>query len=186
MLGRIAKTLAVVALGGCSTPLALGTLAPVSDVMVGDSITNQRPACMGRVALGINSGTSKQVLARLGEVEGYRPRTATVLVGINDVSKGVQPADTIGNVQDIVTRLGRTGAKVRLVSVLPVAPTYQNPRLSAADMNAKAAAINSLFATIKGASRVSVVLPAGSYQADGIHLNERGYEAMRNQLGDAC
>ncbi len=93
-------------------------------VMLGDSLTagvpwSEMTSCSGVANYGFNGDTSAGVLYRLNEIIRLRPRVVFLMIGANDILKGVPPAETSANVRAIVEELQAEGIAMIVHPVLP-------------------------------------------------------------------
>lgn len=162
----------------------LHTLAVV--ILLGDSITAQMPHCDGVRALGIGSETTAGLRRRVeGGVASGQARV-DILTGINDIALGVSIDEAVGNIRATRDTLTAMGASVRVVEVLPVAPSYKHPIGGKSHrINARVDELNARLRST-GVATVAVRLDGQSYQADGIHLSARGYHLLAGALGYEC
>ncbi|MCU0335969.1 MAG: GDSL-type esterase/lipase family protein [Chitinophagaceae bacterium] len=170
-------------------------------VFFGDSITD---GCEwseffpGKLVLnrGISADNSFGLLYRLHEVLKRQPQKLFILIGINDLARGIPVPVILGNIDTLVQRVKRhsPGTTLILQSVLPTNPAFttfakhQGKEKELAALNAGIEALAtreevffldlySAFANAEG------VLPA-TYTNDGLHLTGAGYQlwttAIRN------
>ena len=161
-------------------------------VMLGDSLTqraqwNEITGCRFVANRGIGGDVSAGVLRRLDDVTTLRPSAVFLMIGINDIAKGVPTETIVGNVRRTIAKLNDAGAKVYLTLTLPVTRGYvpkMNPRV--AELNAAYAALaeetkatvvdfRQEMRTEEGALRNGLTL-------DGIHLNPEGYRVWRDAI----
>lgn len=153
---------------------------------IGDSITMQRPPCVHIANFGVASDTSRGVLARLDAVIEIRPSRIELMIGVNDISRGISQAETLANVQLIVDRLHASGALVKLLHVLPVSPAYVHPRMTSREMNERITQLNARLLGIRGAVHIRHIPSEEAYQPDGIHLNTREYAELIRRSSSPC
>lgn len=169
-----------------------GTRAEV--VFLGDSITqggrwSELFPGSGAVNRGIGGDTTADVLARLDQVLALEPAKLFVMIGINDLNRGLGPDTATANYQQMFDRIDAAlpDTRVFLQSVLPVnddwAATNNThiPTLNAA-LLAQASArgytyidLNSAFSGPNGQLRPEL-------SNDGIHLMGKGYALWREQI----
>jgi len=126
---------------------------------------------------GIGSDTTEGVLGRLDEVIGRKPKVVVVLIGINDVLRGVDPAKIIFRIEEILRRLKASGTAPIMQSILLT--TYEPAT------NAIIASVNAEIAAWCAEEKITflnlnvVLSPSGmldpAISTDGIHLNSTGY-----------
>ncbi|WP_370688719.1 arylesterase [Roseomonas sp. GC11] len=177
-----------------------GQPAPVSVLMLGDSITagyglaqgealparlEARARAAGRpvriIAAGVSGDTTAGGRARLDWALADRPQAVIVALGGNDGLRGIPPAETYANLADILARLKAAGLPVLLAGML--AP----PNLGAEYGRDFAAT----FHRLAGAHPEAVFYPfllegvAGDpalNQADRIHPNPQGAEEVARRM----
>ena len=169
-----------------------GTRAEV--VFLGDSITqggrwSELFPGSGAVNRGIGGDTTADLLARLDQVLALQPAKLFVMIGINDLNRGLGPDTATANYQQMFDRIDAAlpDTRVFLQSVLPVnddwAATNNThiPTLNAA-LQAQASArgytyidLNSAFSGPNGQLRTEL-------SNDGIHLMGKGYALWREQI----
>lgn len=100
-------------------------------VFLGDSITRQQPWARQFPGVrtsnqGVGGDQSADVLRRLAPVLAARPRAVFVLIGSNDVHRGVARAVTVARVERILARVAAASPATRLHlgSVLPRRPKH--------------------------------------------------------------
>jgi lysophospholipase L1-like esterase len=152
-------------------------------VMLGDSLTEGGddwrelfPAFLVRNR-GIAWDTTDGVLRRLNEVIGRKPKVVAVLIGINDVRTGVDPAIIITRIEEILRRLQASGTVPIMQSILLT--------ISEPDTNATVTRVNAEIATWCAEEKITflnlnaILAPSGTLDqaisTDGIHLNYTGY-----------
>lgn len=93
---------------------------------VGDSLTQLglwSEFFPGRTVInrGIGSDVSEGVLNRLDSVVDHRPDIVFLMIGVNDLGKGIPEAEAVGNVRKIVSSLSASLSDATMViqSVLP-------------------------------------------------------------------
>ena len=175
------------------SPLAAGDL-----VVLGDSLTEWGawgellgdPLVRNR---GIAGDTVAGVARRLGPIVAARPRLIVLMIGINDLLGGAEPAALLAAQRALIGRIRAEAPETRLLilSLLPVDPHEVGAR-----HNPKIAAVNEGLAAIAreaGAEWLDLwPLMGGAagldrrYTYDGLHLNGEGYavwvEALRPRL----
>ncbi|RYZ53518.1 MAG: GDSL family lipase [Chitinophagaceae bacterium] len=145
---------------------------------------------------GISGDVTWGVLARLDEVVSAKPAKIFLLIGINDMKRGI-PVDTIAkNYQRIVERIRSSSPRTKLYiqSVLPVneamlAPSYKNLKNGLIDsLNTKLEALAKSAACTYVNLHVAFKNDAGQlakeYTTDGIHLWPLAYIRWVQYLED--
>lgn len=144
---------------------------------------------------GISGDTSDRLLERFDEnVLALKPKTVVLLIGINDLTAGADPAYVAENVRLLLERLQREmqQAHIILEAVYPVNPAMnQNRRLRksaakitelnhllkklAADCGAEFLDLTANLADASGCFRKELTY-------DGLHPNARGFAIIARQL----
>ncbi|WP_347277852.1 SGNH/GDSL hydrolase family protein [Leptolyngbya sp. FACHB-711] len=166
-------------------------------VLAGDSISLWFPVEMlprERVWLNqaISGETSAGLLKRLDLFEETAPETIFVMIGINDVIRGVNDRTILANQQEIVRDLKESHPKAQIVlqSILPHAgdaATWEGRDRLLAIPNRRIQELNDELETIAREEGVYFLNlypiftdSAGDlrmeYSTDGLHLNPKGYE----------
>lgn len=160
------------------TCLPTDAKAPVGrTVFVGDSITvaaEWATRCGNAISIAKNSGTTRDLVARLPDLIAARPTHVVILAGVNDIALGVPTDETIRNIQVIASA---TPAVVTVVRVLPVTDDYPRP-----GYNAKIDALNTRLANLSGVTLDSWAVAREHYQRDGIHLAAAAYHRRTTAL----
>ena len=170
-------------------------------LFLGDSITEQgnwpeRVKGSSVVNHGIKGDISISVLRRLDETIRQQPKTILLMIGTNDLAKGISENEVIENTFEIIRRLNHSlqETSIFLQSILPVNNTI--PDFEARFDNAEA---------IQNINRELVRPPSeltfnyldlhddfldednkliSAFTTDGLHLNEEGYEHWMGILID--
>ncbi|MGL5196471.1 MAG: SGNH/GDSL hydrolase family protein [Chroococcales cyanobacterium] len=147
---------------------------------------------------GISGEVSSGLLKRLPLFDNTNPEVIFVMIGINDLIRGISPEEVVENQQAIVRDLVWVHPNARIVvqSILPhsgAGATWEGrdrllniPNDRIRDINRQLAAIASaegveflnlypLFADSQGNLRLDLT-------TDGVHLNEQGYLVWRTAL----
>jgi hypothetical protein len=161
--------------------------AKTSVALLGDSITHG-----GLWALyfpahnifnhGVPGDGTEGMLTRLGPVLATKPQRILLLAGINDILRGRDPHDVFATYRQLVNGLAGGGRKLYVESTLYV--TAPMPLA----VNDKVNTLNGLLQKLCDDSRYctyvdlnATLAPAGQlradFTADGLHLNQAGYEA---------
>jgi lysophospholipase L1-like esterase len=172
-------------------------------VLVGDSLSLWFPTDLlppERVWLnqGISGETSKGLLKRLVLFDGTQPETIFVMIGINDLLRGVKDETLLANQRQIIRYLRQIHPQAQIVvqSILPHADaksTWEGrdrllkiPNLRIRQLNHQLKQI----ATAEGASYLHLYPLFADAQGnlrpelstDGLHLNPQGYLVWRSAL----
>lgn len=171
---------------------ALSRLESASVVMLGDSLTQRAEwseitGCPYVANRGIGGDVSAGVVRRLDEVTQLRPAAVFLMIGINDIAKGVPTETIVGNVRRTIEKLHDAGAKVYLTLTLPVTRGYvpkMNPRVAELDA-AYVALAQQTKATIvdfRQEMRTEDGALRNELSIDGIHLGPEGYRVWRDAV----
>lgn len=166
-------------------------LVPDDVVFLGDSITEGGPweelfPGVRTRNRGIGGDTADGVLRRLEQVTRAQPAKVFLLIGTNDLYRGVSEAQIVSNIEEILDRLKQESpdTEVYLQSVLPRAASYR-ARIEA--LNARLAEV----AAERGAAWVDLYpgfldLEAGAIRSelsnDELHLLGPGYALWKEQI----
>jgi lysophospholipase L1-like esterase len=168
-----------------------GDDAPADIIMLGDSITEGADwqALLGRddvLNFGEAGDTTNGVIHRLYRVTAHKPRLVFLMIGINDLAGDTPPDIVERNIQLIVTRLIKSGAKPVLQGIL----LLRNER--AGELNPVIAALDERLQTWSAQNNVlfldlNPVLAAGgaldaAVTRDGEHLNAQGYTRWADKV----
>jgi lysophospholipase L1-like esterase len=170
-----------------------GERAMKPTIFLGDSITEagrwtQWFPELETVNMGIAGETTDDVIARLQEVVDADPGTVVVLVGTNDVGRRRRSTEYIGrNIETILAELRKhlPDARIILQSVMPRTRDF-------------ARAVHEINVHIRQFAHASMARAewldlwpvladedgalSSKYSDDGLHLNERGYQAWVEAL----
>lgn len=155
--------------------------SPADVVMLGDSNTEfgewhellPQPVILNR---GISGDTSAGVKARVAEVIRHKPRLVFLLVGVNDLAGGKEPAEVAGNIEAIVAGLG---TRTVVLDVLYTANETLNGKIEILNSLLHKLPVEHLDLNHEVAPE-QVLLP--QYTEDGIHLNGAGYAVWRDRI----
>ncbi|WP_424236969.1 GDSL-type esterase/lipase family protein [Bhargavaea ginsengi] len=168
--------------------------APVDKAFVGDSLTDY--GAFGEyfpdervINRGVYDDTSELVLDRIGEVAGREPKEAFVMVGINDIIKGVKPETYEKNLRGIVDAFDPAMTEVTLFSILPVNHDLVGNSVKDEEISRFNEIIRKV-AEENGAEFIDLhshFLDDKSqldkqYTVDGVHLNGKGYDIWLEQM----
>lgn len=172
-------------------------------ILAGDSISLWFPAQLLPVGKnwlnqGISGETSAGLLKRLPLLDNTTPSVVFVMIGINDLIRGVPPEQILENSRLIIRDLlwAHPNAKVVLQSILPHSgplATWEGRDRLLAIPNDKIREINlslQAIATEEGAYYLDLhplfVDESGNLRllltTDGLHLNQQGYLVWRSAL----
>jgi lysophospholipase L1-like esterase len=172
-------------------------------ILLGDSISQWFPPNLllgDRTWLnqGLSGETSAGLLRRLSLLDKTRPQTILVMIGINDLLRGISDEEILNNYQEIVRYLRTTHPNTQIVvqSILPhgdVKASWEGrdrlllvPNSRIRTLNQRIAEISiangasffdlySLFADLQGNLRMDL-------STDGLHLNPDGYLVWQTGL----
>lgn len=175
-------------------------------VFLGDSITdawrlNEYFPSRDFVNRGISGQTTTQLLGRfLTDVVNLHPRAVLILAGINDIARGISPANIEDNLAMLGTLAKANGIKPLFASILPVSDYHKdiNPAYDVVTARppANIRQVNDWlkqYCQREGFSYVDYytaiadtngLLPADQGD-DGLHPNAKGYRVMAPIAQDA-
>jgi len=170
---------------------ALSQIDSASVVMLGDSLTegaqwSEITGCAFLANRGIGGDDSAGVLRRLDGVTGLKPAAVFLMIGVNDINSGVSADTIVDNVQGIIEKLTKSGARVYLTLVLPVAESFKK-------INPKIDELNKAYVKLAKETKVTVVdfradtrnsdgFLKDELSRDGIHLTAEGYRVWRDAV----
>lgn len=148
---------------------------------------------------GIASETSEDALRRLdGSVLALDPMNLVILLGCNDIGKKIPIAQTIRNIEEIITRTRKKnpGIHIILQAVYPIREMGNSlpaKYLIGGRTCKKIRTLNKELKALAERQRVQFVdmtdLLAGEdgqlkqeYTMDGLHVNEQAYQKIANRL----
>jgi lysophospholipase L1-like esterase len=189
-----------------SLPPAVPAASTATVVFFGDSRAAEWPVPaklkgFSFVNRGINNQSSAQVLGRFDKhVVPLHPKIIIVQVGINDLKtiplfperKAAIIANCKANIQQIVARSVNSGATVILTTIFPIGPVplTRQPFWSP-DVAQAVSEVNAYLYSLKATDVLildaySLLAQKGQVQSnyvrDTLHLNNRGYEALNQEL----
>jgi lysophospholipase L1-like esterase len=170
---------------------ALSQMETAPVVMLGDSLTegaqwSEITGCPFLANRGIGGDDAAGLLKRLDGVTGLKPAAVFLMIGVNDVNSGVSTDTIVENVQEVVQRLTKSGARVYLTMVLPVAESFKK-------INPKIDELNKAYVKLAKEAKITVVdfradtrnadgFLKDEFSRDGIHLTAEGYRAWRDAV----
>jgi lysophospholipase L1-like esterase len=170
---------------------ALSQMPTAPVVMLGDSLTEgaqwaEITGCGFLANRGIGGDDSAGVLRRLDNVTGLKPAAVFLMIGVNDVNSSVSTDTIVENAQEVVERLTKSGAKVYLLLVLPVAESFKK-------INPKIDELNRAYLKLAKETKATVVdfradmrnsdgFLKDEFTRDGIHLTADGYRVWRDAI----
>lgn len=138
---------------------------------------------------GISGDITFGVLDRLSEIIEANPRKIFILIGINDLSKGIPDSLILRNYKRMISRIQKgSKSKIYFNTLLPVNYPGDKQR----DRNEHITALNKEIRKLKS-KRVTIIdlyphfIDAenrlrGNLSSDGLHLNAIGYQEWANLL----
>ncbi len=168
-------------------------------IFLGDSLTEgcnwgemlQNPKILNR---GIGGDVSQGILDRLDEVTESSPALIFLMIGINDLARGIPAEDILANVKRFISKVRQNSpdTEIYLESLLPVNPDFGN----FPDHTDKGSAIirfNQVLKRLAKDYRCQFVdlheLFVGrdnkldpKYSHDGLHLNGAGYAVWKQSV----
>ncbi len=132
---------------------------------------------------GVSGDTSAGGLARLDWTLGDKPKLVIVALGANDALRGLDPDETEKNLDAIITRTKAAGATVLLCGM-------KAPRNYGPEYVAKFDGLYERLAAKHGVALLPFLLDGVAMvqdlnQADGIHPNAKGVDAVVSHLAPA-
>lgn len=139
---------------------------------------------------GIGSDTSEGLLARIDTIVSCSPRKVFVMIGTNDVSRGLLRGETVANVRDTLEGIceGLPEAEVYLQSVLPRTSEYAT---AIEELNADYAVLcgelTSQGLDVTWIDLYPSFVEEGSpvselFVLDGYHMSGRGYQLWSESI----
>lgn len=183
----LVATLAAAAWTLTSHLVAYGTL------FLGDSITLGWDVS-GVIANSENGGHYGATSAELVQdfalrYGGQRWRRVIVLMGVNDLWRGVSDDALRGNVDALLARLNETDTPVFVGALLPVGPEYRwiSGRVVATNawLRSRATALRAVYVDYYSAMVGPDGLARAGLLVDGLHPTAAGYAVMRSVLLNA-
>lgn len=169
-------------------------------VLIGDSIIELFPeeiyygSPIVAYNRGISGDTSDKMLERLEEnALSVHPSEILILVGTNDLSRGIDADIIVGNISAAVDKcIAGSVGKITVSSLLPVNGSV-NSKMVGSRKNAAIIAINEKLSrmcvekNVRYADMFSVLTDAdgnfnAEYTYDGLHPNAKGYAIMAEVL----
>jgi lysophospholipase L1-like esterase len=145
---------------------------------------------------GISGDVTEGVLFRLEEITESKPSKIFLMIGVNDLSKGISTDSILTNYETIITRIlnATPSTKIFIQSILPVNDEYdyfkdhinkgnsiliinEKLRRLSEKYNQKYIDLFSSFANAEGKLK-------HQFTFDGLHLNGNGYTAWKNLIAD--
>lgn len=176
---------------------------PNLTILLGDSISQWFPPNLllgDRTWLnqGLSGETSAGLLRRLSFLDKTRPQTILVMIGINDLLRGISDEEILNNYQEIVRYLRMTHPNTQIVvqAILPhgdVRASWEGRDRLLLVPNSRIRSLNQRIAEISIANGASFfdlyplfADPQGNLRmdlsTDGLHLNPNGYLVWQTGL----
>jgi len=132
---------------------------------------------------GVSGDTTAGGLARVDWMMGDKPKLVLVALGGNDALRGTDPAETERNLDAIITKLKAEGAAVMLFGM--AAPRNYGPEYTKA--------FDGLYPRLAEKHKITlypflldgVAMERDLNQADGIHPNIKGVDALVSRIAPA-
>ena len=142
------------------------------------------------VNFGIGSQTTRECLARIGEIAQRSYHTLVLHVGINDIGKGRTTEEILGNVKKMLNIMREKHPEMDfvLVSVLPTSDRYfTNEQWKIAELNMAYAHLaaeqpHTAFADVYPAFLGADGYARAELTIDGLHPNHQGYLLLKDVL----
>lgn len=144
---------------------------------------------------GISGDISYGILARLNDVVRQSPKRVFIMIGVNDIGRGIPLELTLANYRNIIKRLkDLREVKIYVQSVLPINPELIN-RKYFTGTNAQIRTMNDSIRDLCKEQHVDYIdlysvlgnakgeMPA-EYTYDGLHLSGKGYLKWVRYLKD--
>jgi lysophospholipase L1-like esterase len=164
-------------------------------IMIGDSLTfkvdwEKFLNMEGIANAGIGGETSSLILERIDVLLHLKPKVAFLMVGINDFYRDASVDKVFININMIVNRLKEKNIKVNLIATPHCNSSSKINKFPVlcANANIKISKLNSLLKKINTEFiDVNELLSENNeliedYTSDGVHLNDKGYEVIKNLI----
>lgn len=126
------------------------------------------------INLGVSGNTTADGLARLEELDKYKPKVVLLLLGGNDYLKKFPQETTFKNLEKIITDLQSRGAVVVLLGVRGglLSDKFEE---SFEDLSEK-------YDTVYVSNVLEGLITNSQYMFDGIHPNDLGYQKIADRV----
>lgn len=147
---------------------------------------------------GISGETSEGLLKRLELFDRTKPEVILIMIGINDMIRGVGDEEILANQKQIIRYLRRTHPKAKIIlqSILPHGgeeATWEGREKLLAIPNSRIRKLNEELKKIANQQRIKYVNLhplftdkqgdlRREFSTDGLHLNPQGYTVWRTAL----
>jgi acyl-CoA thioesterase I len=126
------------------------------------------------VNLGRDGDTTKDVLARINELDKYDPKIVILLVGGNDYLKRLDMDEAFKNIEEIIKEIHKRGSVVLLLG-LKLHPLLGNFDKEFNDLRNK-------YHTAYVPDVLDGILGNPKLLSDNIHPNDQGYKLMAQKI----
>lgn len=159
-------------------------------VMIGDSITDGAEwqelfSNIRVVNRGIGGDTSAGILNRMDSIISTNAKKAFIMVGINDLNRGISPEDIFNNYKEIINILQSNDITPIIQSTLFTGERLDYLNKSVGLLNNKLqefAKINNIeFINLNAVLSSNGTLNI-EYSEDGLHLNGFGYSVWKKEI----
>jgi len=155
--------------------------APHDVAFLGDSLT--QGWTYPQANFGIFGNTTAQMAVRFEtQIAGHPYKRVVVLGGTNDVLLGINPSETIHNLEGIGEKAEREGAQPVLCEIPPIFHSFN--LADKTDYSNKVRSLNQQIANLAAEHRWKLIdyydpiLGHPDYSSDGVHMKHRGYAVM--------
>src|SRR3989338_8270486 len=126
------------------------------------------------INLGVSGDTTATALARLPELDAYRPKVVIVLFGGNDYLRRVSQVQTFDNLTEIVESIQAKGAMVLLLGI--------RGGLLNDHFDTEFKKLRNTHDTAYVSDVLDGLLGKQEYMSDEIHPNDAGYERIAERV----
>lgn len=139
---------------------------------------------------GIGGDTTFGLLKRLGTITKGHPKCIIIMIGVNDIAKGIAKDQTLKNYNEILSKIEKDSpnSKVIITSILPVNNKLYGYRVH----NSQVIQLNKSLQKLASGHHIQMVnihdqylkgnQLDSKYTRDGLHLNGEGYNIWINAL----
>lgn len=126
------------------------------------------------VNLGVSGNTTRDGLARISELDKYKPKVVLLLLGGNDYLRKVPEDETFRNLEKLIQDIQKRGSIVLLLGIRGglLTDRFEQRFEELAEQNNTAYVSNVL----------SGLLTNEEYMADAIHPNDAGYRIISDRI----
>lgn len=126
------------------------------------------------INLGVPGNTTADALARIGELDRYKPKVVLVLLGGNDYLQKVPIETTFKNIEKIIQNLQARGAVVVLLGV--------RGGLLNDKFETEFEKISARYKTAYVSDVLSGLITNNEYMSDAVHPNDAGYQKIADRV----